>query len=74
MAVQRVLEMDFSTDLGKTQRLRVYNVKEAVTGAEVAAAMDNIITQDVFTSTSGDLTGKVSARIVITDTSDLSLV
>lgn len=74
MATQRVLEMDFSTELGRTQRLRVYNVKDAVTGAEVAAAMDDVITKNIFTSTGGDFTGKVSARVVVTDTNDLSLV
>ncbi|MGI5922021.1 MAG: DUF2922 domain-containing protein [Syntrophomonadaceae bacterium] len=74
MATQRVLEMDFSTELGRTQRLRVYNVKETITGAEVAAAMDDIVTRNIFTSTSGDFTGKVSARVVVTDTSDLTLV
>lgn len=74
MATQRVLEMDFSTELGRTQRLRVYNVKEAVTGAEVAAAMDNIVAKNIFTSTGGDFTGKVSARVVVTDTNDLTLV
>jgi hypothetical protein len=66
--------MDFSTELGRTQRLRVYNVKETITGAEVAAAMDDIVTRNIFTSTSGDFTGKVSARVVVTDTSDLTLV
>jgi len=66
--------MDFSTELGRTQRLRVHNVKEDISGAEVAAAMDEIVSKNIFTSNSGDFTGKVAARIVVTDTSDLTLV
>jgi hypothetical protein len=74
MAAIRILEMDFSTELGRTQRLRVYNVKEAITAAEVAAAMDNIVAKNIFTSVGGDFTGKVSAQVVVTDTTDLALV
>ncbi|CFX78422.1 Protein of unknown function DUF2922 [Syntrophomonas zehnderi OL-4] len=74
MAAQRILEMDFSTELGKTQRLRIYDAKETLTGAEVAAAMDKIITTGIFKSTGGNLTGKVDARIITTTADDLDLV
>lgn len=74
MATQRTLEMTFSTELGRTQRIRVYNVREDIAAAEVAAAMDSIISKNIFTSTGGDYTGKVSAQVVVTDTTELSLI
>ncbi|NMC14555.1 MAG: DUF2922 domain-containing protein [Chloroflexi bacterium] len=74
MAAVRILEMDFNTELGKTQRIRVYDAKDPLTGAEVATAMDSIITKNVFTGTGGNLISKLDARVVITDTSSLALV
>ena len=74
MAATRTLEMDFNTELGRTQRIRVYDAKEPLTGAEVATAMDNIIAKNIFTSTGGKLTTKIDARVVISDSSGLTLV
>jgi len=74
MAVVRILEMDFNTELGRSQSIRVYDAKDPITGAEVAAAMDSIITKNIFTGPGGNLTGKLDARVVVTDTSALSLV
>lgn len=74
MATERVLEMDFNTELGRTQTIRVYDAKETLTGAEVAAAMDSIIDSNIFTGTGGNLTGKIDARVVVTDIADLALV
>lgn len=74
MTAQRILEMDFSTELGKTQRLRIYDAKESLTGAEVGVAMDNIITKGIFKSSGGNLTGKVDARIITTTTDEIILV
>ncbi|MEN6326013.1 MAG: DUF2922 domain-containing protein [Syntrophomonas sp.] len=70
----RVLEMTFSSELGKSITLRVANAKDPLTGAEVAACMDNIIAKNIFTSTGGELTGKVKAQVVTTTSSDVSLV
>lgn len=74
MAGQRVLEMSFNTQLGKTQRIKVYDAKDPISGAEVATAMDNIIAKNIFASTGGNLTGKIDARLVTTDTTELNLV
>lgn len=70
----KVLEMEFTTELGKNQKIRVYDAKEDLTDAEVATAMDNIIDKNIFVGTGGVLTGKISARIVTTTTQDLDLV
>jgi len=74
MAVVRILEMDFNTELGRTQSIRVYDAKDPITGAEVATAMDAIIAKNIFTGPGGNLTGKLDARVVVTDTSELSLI
>lgn len=70
----RVLEMTFTTSLNKKQTLRVPNVKEPFTGAQAATLMDKIIARDIFNPSGGSLTGKSSAQIVVTDTTDLALI
>lgn len=70
----RILEMDFSTELGRTKTLRVYDAKDPLTGAEVSACMDNIIAKNIFTGSGGDITGKAGAQIVVTTTTDLTLI
>jgi len=70
----RILEMTFSTELGKSKVIKVYEAKDPLTGAAVAACMDNIISKNIFTSTGGNLTGKVKAQVVITTSSDVTLV
>lgn len=74
MATQRTLEMDFSTELGRTHSMRVYDAREDVTGAEVAAAMDNIVSKNIFLSKYGDITGKVGATLVEKSSTEISLV
>jgi hypothetical protein len=74
MAVQRILEMEFASELGKSQTLRVYDVKSDVTGTQVGTLMDTIIAKNIFSSAGGSLTGKLSARIVNKETSDLTLI
>ncbi|MCX5780322.1 MAG: DUF2922 domain-containing protein [Firmicutes bacterium] len=74
MAVVRTLEMDFNTELGRTQRIRVNDAKDPITGAEVAAAMDSIISKNIFTGTGGNLTAKIDARVIVTDSAALDLV
>jgi len=70
----RVLEMTFSTELGKSKTLRVIDAKDPMTGAEVAACMNNIIAKNIFTGTGGDFTGKLKAQVIVTNASEVSLV
>jgi hypothetical protein len=70
----RILEMTFSTELGKSKTIRVYEAKAALTGAEVAACMDNIIAKNIFSGTGGEITGKVKAQVITTTSADLTLV
>jgi len=70
----RILEMTFSTELGKSKTIRVYEAKAALTGAAVAACMDNIVAKNIFNASGGDLTGKVKAQVITTTSADLSLI
>ena len=74
MATQRVLDLNFNSELGRTQTIRIYDAKDPITGPEVAAAMDSIIAKNIFTGPGGNLTGKIDARVVVTDSSSLELV
>lgn len=69
----RVLELRFNNASGRAATVRVPDVKDPYTGAEASLLMDNILTKDIFTSTGGDFVAKDSARIVVTDVSDLEL-
>lgn len=69
----RVLEMRFNNQAGRSVTVRVPDVVDPYTGAEASLLMDNILTRNVFTSTGGELVAKGSARIVVTDISDLEL-
>jgi hypothetical protein len=74
MAIQKTLEMDFATELNRTHRIRIYDVRDDITPAEISAAMDQIITANLFSGSGGELTGKVNARIITKETEDISLL
>ena len=70
----RVLEMTFNTELGNSKTMRVIDAKDPLSNAEVTAVMDAIIAKNIFSSTGGDLTGKIKAQIVTTTASEVALV
>ncbi|MGI6549856.1 MAG: DUF2922 domain-containing protein [Syntrophomonadales bacterium] len=69
----RVLEMRFNNAAGQLVTVRVPEVNDPYTGAEASSLMDNILSANIFTSTGGDLITKDSARIIVTDISELEL-
>lgn len=73
MAVQRVLQMDFTTELGRNHRMRVYEAREDLAAAEVSAAMDQIVNNNIFSVAGGAFTGKSGAQIVTSETAELDL-
>ncbi len=73
MAIQRTLEMDFSTQLGKTQRVLVYEARENLTSAEINTAMNTIVSKNIFSGSGGELTGKTGARVVSRDVNEFTL-
>ena len=71
--MSKTLAMNFLNESGNKIAIRVANVKDNVTEAEVIAAMDVIITKNIFTSTGGDLKTKDSAEIVDKNTTELAV-
>lgn len=74
MAIQRVLQMDFATELGRNHRIRVYDAREDLTASEVSSAMDQIVTSNIFSGSGGELTGKSAAQITVSETTELVLI
>lgn len=62
--MSKTLAMNFLNEGGKKTSIRVNNVKDNVTEAEVKSAMDVIIAKNIFTSTGGELKAKDSAELV----------
>jgi len=55
MATSRVLEMDFSTELNQTHRMRVYDAKTTLTGAEITTARPMLMIWSPLRSGSGSV-------------------
>jgi len=70
--VANVLEMVFKTGEGKNYRLTLNDPKEGLTGAEVRAAMDLIVSNDTF-NIEGGLVDPVSAAIISTDKVEIDI-
>lgn len=73
MALQRNLEMDFTTELNRTHRITVYEAREDLTPIEINQVMDDILVKNIFNTRYGFLTGKIGARIVSKETSEINL-
>lgn len=69
----RTLEMVFSTSGGGRRTISVPYVPVALDAAVVKTAMDGILAKGIFTSTTGDLTGNLSARIVSRSIDELDI-
>ncbi|KZL89740.1 DUF2922 domain-containing protein [Clostridium magnum] len=71
--MSKALVMNFLNEGGQKVAVRVNNVKENSTEAEVGAAMDVIINKNIFSSTGGDLKYKDSAEIVDKTSTELTV-
>ncbi|WP_010677115.1 DUF2922 domain-containing protein [Bacillus timonensis] len=60
----KTLEMQFTNEAGKTATVSIENPKEPVDPAAVTAAMDLIVSSDVFLTPGGPITAKKGARVV----------
>ncbi len=69
----KVLELQFITEFGKSAHLAVDEPKEPVVEADVTAAMNAIITNNVFQSSSGALTNIKGARLVERTVQELTI-
>ena len=68
----KVLEMHFRNETGKEVTILVNNPKDGLTAAAVTVVMQNIITKNLFSTTSGDLVQIVSAQLRSTDVAELA--
>lgn len=64
----KTLEMVFRDAFGKETIIRLADPKDSLTPAEVDAAMDLIVSSNIFTTKTGDLVQAAEARIVTLDT------
>jgi Protein of unknown function (DUF2922) len=68
------LELKFENEDGKVVTYSVDNPIEPVDPATVGSAMDEILTQNAFTTSGGNLVAKKSARVVERIVQDIELV
>ncbi|MBZ2174813.1 DUF2922 domain-containing protein [Schnuerera sp. xch1] len=67
------LEMEFLDTAGKKFRISLDEPRTDLTEAEVRTAMDDIITRNVFFSTSGDIAAVSGARFITTTIEELEI-
>jgi hypothetical protein len=65
--MEKSLLMSFINEEGKKVSLRLEGIREDLTELEVSAAMDSILSTNIFTSTGGDLKTKDLAQVVSRD-------
>ena len=65
--MEKSLIMSFINEEGKKVSVRLDGVREDLSELEVSAAMDSILSSNIFTSAGGDLKTKDSAQLVSKD-------
>ena len=71
--IERVLNMKFIDADGGNFNLSIKDVKDAVEDIVISAAMDNIITNNIFVSKGGELVSKSEAQVIVKETTDVVL-
>jgi len=71
MAATQVLRMVFKDAADKSRAINVQDPDSEITGLDVEAVMDSILTKNVFETAGGDLVSKVKAEIVERDVTTL---
>ncbi|MDO0823484.1 DUF2922 domain-containing protein [Desulfosporosinus nitroreducens] len=69
--IQKTLRLTFVTTLGSTFTLTLPAPRADLTAAEAEAAMDLIISKNMFVTTGGELIGKKDIKITDSTTTDL---
>lgn len=70
----KVLELKFTNTEGKIVTYSLEKPNEPVDPAAISAVMDEIISQNAFITSGGDLVAKHSARLVDRNTEEIELV
>ena len=71
--MNRYLRMVFRTSVDKLVAIRVTEVRDDITPAEVKAVMDAILATNAVTTASGDLVSVDGAYLVETTTTELAV-
>ena len=74
METTRVLEMTFTTELNQKHVIRVADARSEITALEVATAMDNIISKNIFSGTGGELVEKAKAQLITTQVEEFEIL
>ena len=68
---RKVLRMTFNNAMGGAVSITLPEPKDAITGAEVEAVMDQIIAKNIFVGSGGALVSKRDIKVIDTTTDDL---
>ncbi|MVX67502.1 DUF2922 family protein [Clostridium chromiireducens] len=71
--MEYTLNMVFNTAGGKKTTFSITDVNNAVTPAEVNSLMNTILTENIFSTSSGDLVSKASAAIVAKTVTEVAM-
>jgi len=71
--LNKKLELIFKNTMDRKSRISLDDPREDLTEVEITAAMNNIITQNIFETTGGDLVSISGARIITTQVQDFSV-
>lgn len=66
MEKKYVLKMNFKNEEGRQSTITIKNIKESLPKADVDAAMEIILQNNIFSTAGGDLVSVVDAEIVET--------
>lgn len=69
----KILELFFENESGKTVKHTLEKPNEPIDAEAIEAVMDEVLEQNAFTSSGGDLVLKKSARIVETTIEDIEI-
>ncbi|KPL59413.1 DUF2922 domain-containing protein [Rossellomorea vietnamensis] len=70
----KVLELEFKTEAGKSAKLSINDPIEPIDTVAVKAAMDNLITTNVFASSTGAFVSVEGARVVERNVTDYDVM
>ncbi len=73
METTKRLVMSFLTADDKRVSLSVDDPSEAITEAQIKAAMDLVIARNIFAPNGADIVSAIEAKVVVTDTTEYDL-
>ena len=71
IVTNKVLRLSFATTDNKAFTISIADPREDITQAEVLAAMDTVLNENIFLTSSGALTGIRDVKVIDTVSNDL---